>query len=342
MKHLKILLVLLAIFTLSFEASAQRKKTTTKKRAVKRAVKKTPPPVYKTVVQPVAKTSELNVTDSITVPVEPVAAFNDFVLDSRLMNRKMPYRVILPRDYNKNTSDKYPVLYLLHGLTGHFDDWWNRSKISEYVFEYNYIVVMPEGDNGWYSDSATVPANKYESYIIKELIPEIDNNLRTLASRESRAVAGLSMGGYGSLKFGLKYPQMFGLVGSFSGVIGAAGYTKKEVGGEGILSNTIMTAFGKKSSQTRKTNDIFRMMKTITAKNKNSLPFFYVDCGTEDFLITSNRAFSTMLFEKKIPHEFRQFPGNHDWKIFDEQVIEFLKLSKKHIKGSKTQYYKKG
>ena len=331
MKYLKIIPVFLLILTIGFPATAQRRKTT--KRPVKRAVKKKVPPKYKPVESTVAKSIELTVTDKITPPIAPVDAFNDFFLDSSLMNRKMPYRVILPRDYNKNPGAKYPVLYLLHGLTGHFDDWWKMSKISDYVFDYNYIVVMPEGDNGWYSDSATVPGNKYESYIIKELIPEIDKNFRTLSGRENRAIAGLSMGGYGSLKFGLKYPQMFTLVGSFSGVIGAAALTKKEMGGSGILSNTIMTAFGKKSSATRKSNDIFKIMKTISPGSKSSLPFFYVDCGTEDYLITSNRAFSTMLFEKKIPHEFRQFPGNHDWKIFDAQVIEFLELSKKHVKS---------
>lgn len=333
MKHSKILLALFIIFAVCFTGHAQRRKKT--KRSVKKIVRKTAPPKYKPIESPVAKSFDVKITNSIIAPIKPVAAFNDFQLDSRLMNRKMPYRVILPRDYNENRSEKYPVLYLLHGLTGHFDDWWKNSKISEYVSNYNYIVVMPEGENGWYSDSATVPGNKYESYIVNELIPEIDNNLRTLPNRENRVIAGLSMGGYGSLKFGLKYPQMFGLVGSFSGVIGAASLTKKEMGNSGILSNTIMTAFGKKSSQTRKANDIFKMMKTISLKNKNSLPFFYVDCGTEDFLITSNRLFSTMLFEKKIPHEFRQFPGNHDWKIFDEQVTEFLKLSKKHIKTLK-------
>lgn len=334
MKHLKIISAFFLIFTFCFSVSAQRRKTT--KRPIKRAAKKTVPPKFKPSEATVAKSIEATITNAITPPVAPVDAYNDFFLDSSLMNRKMPYRVILPRDYNKNTTENYPVLYLLHGLTGHFDDWWKMSKISEYVFDYNYIVVMPEGDNGWYSDSATVPSNKYESYIIKELIPEIDKSFRTLPNRENRAIAGLSMGGYGSLKFGLKYPQMFSLVGSFSGVLGAASLTQREMGNQGILSNTITTAFGKKSSQTRKSNDIFKIMKTITPNNKSALPFFYVICGTEDFLITTNRTLTTMLFEKKIPHEFRQFPGNHDWKIFDAQVIEFLELSKKHILTVKT------
>jgi len=333
MKYLKIISTFFLVFAFCFPLSAQRRKSA--KRPIKRAAKKNVLPKFKSAEAPVAKSIEATITSVITPPIAPVDAYNDFFLDSALMTRKMPYRVILPRDYNKNKNENYPVLYLLHGLTGHFDDWWKMSKISDYVQDYNYIVVMPEGDNGWYSDSATVPSNKYESYIINELIPEIDKSFRTLPNRENRAIAGLSMGGYGSLKFGLKYPQMFSLVGSFSGVISAAALTKREMGNSGILSNTVMTAFGKKSSATRKSNDIFKIMKTISPKNKASLPFFYVDCGTEDFLITTNRAFSTMLFEKKIPHEFRQFPGNHDWKIFDAQVIEFLELSKKHIQTVK-------
>ena len=87
---------------------------------------------------------------------------------------------------------------------------------------------MPEGDDGWYTDSATVPNDKYETYIIKELIPEIDKKFRTLADREHRIIAGLSMGGYGSIKFGLKYPNLFSIVGSFSGAFDAANAYEKE------------------------------------------------------------------------------------------------------------------
>ena len=95
-------------------------------------------------------------------------------LDSKLMARQMPYRVILPTDYDADKAQKYAVIYLLHGLTGHFDNWDESTKLKEYAAAYKYIFVQAEGDNGWYSDSATVPNDKYESYIVKELIPEID------------------------------------------------------------------------------------------------------------------------------------------------------------------------
>lgn len=250
-------------------------------------------------------------------------------IDSKLMGRKMPFNLILPQGYNENSrkKDRYPVIYLLHGLTGHYDDWANKTKLGKYAADYDYIIVMPEGDNGWYSDSSTVLKDKYESYIVKELIPKIDSEYRTKASRESRAVAGLSMGGYGAIKFGLKYPEIFSLSGSFSGALGAATWTEETLGSKGAAAESILSTYGKAESETRRQNDIFRMVRDSNSKNIPSLPFIYLDCGTEDFLFRNNRDFVALLIEKKIPHEFRQLPGGHNWKFWDSQIQEFLQLS---------------
>ena len=255
----------------------------------------------------------------------------DFKLDSKLMAREMPYRVILPVNYN-NSNEKtfFPVIYLLHGLTGHFNDWTDKTKLAtEYAEKYNYIIVMPEGDNGWYSDSAAVPNDRYESYIIKELIPEIDKKFRTIGDRKHRAIAGLSMGGYGSLKFGLKYAEMFSLVGSFSGALGAASYNEKNAA---AIGKSIDAIFGGIDSETRNANDIFKIVKEISTEKVKNLPFLYLDCGTEDFLYQSNRDFANLLQEKKIPHEFRELPGAHNWAFWDLQVQEFLQLSDRFLK----------
>src|SRR5205814_9500333 len=106
-------------------------------------------------------------------------------LDSKLMSRKMPYRIILPANYlNQNDTARYPVVFLLHGLTGHYDNWTEKTKVAEYAKKAGFIIVTPEGDNGWYTDSVSTANDKYESYIVKELVPEIDKNYRTLADRE--------------------------------------------------------------------------------------------------------------------------------------------------------------
>ena len=261
------------------------------------------------------------------------ATVESYKLNSKLMAREMPYRVVLPVNYN-NSNEKtfYPVVYLLHGLTGHFNNWTDRTKLAEYAAKYNFIIVTPEGNNGWYTDSSSVPNDKYESYIIQELIPEVDKKYRTLKDKNHRAIAGLSMGGYGSIKFGLKYPEMFSLVGSFSGALGAGTWTEKTLGKNGAAAQSILGVFGIENSQTRLTNDVFKIVREMPADKIKTLPFLYVDCGTEDFLFQNNRDFADLLVEKKVPHEFRQLPGIHDWRFWNSQVQEFLRLTEKIVK----------
>ncbi len=256
-----------------------------------------------------------------------------YKLNSKLMAREMPYRVVLPVNYNiSNEKTFYPVVYLLHGLTGHFNNWTDRTKLAEYAAKYNFIIVTPEGNNGWYTDSASVPNDKYESYIVQELIPEIDKNYRTLKDKKHRVIAGLSMGGYGSIKFGLKYPEMFSLVGSFSGALGAGTWTQKDISAKGVIAESLLGVFGIENSQTRRTNDVFKLVREMSPDKYKTLPFIYVDCGTEDFLYQNNRNFADLLVEKKIPHEFRQLPGKHDWRFWNSQIQEFLEVSEKFTK----------
>ena len=146
----------------------------------------------------------------------------------------------------------------------HFDNWTDKTRIARLAESANFIIVTPEGEDGWYTDSATKPNDKYESYIIKELIPEVDKKFRTVADRDHRIVAGLSMGGFGALKFGLKYPDMFVLAGSFSGAIGAATLTEKKF--PGAIGKTIDAIFGPDGSDIRKSNDPFAIMDSASGE----------------------------------------------------------------------------
>ncbi len=266
-------------------------------------------------------------------PQTPISVVRDEKLVSKLMGRDMPYRIIVPVGYS-NSTERYPVLYLLHGLTGHFNNWTDKTKIAEYAAAQKLLIVTPEGDNGWYTDSSTVPKDKYESYIVKELIPEIDKKFRTFADRDHRAIAGLSMGGYGAIKLGLKYPEMFVLSGSFSGALGAASITEKQV--PGAIGRSIDAIFGPVNTELRKASDPFDMIRQATTEKIKNFPFLYIDCGTEDFLFSNNRDFVALLLEKKVPHEFRQLPGGHTWTYWNTQVEEFLELAETHFERSRS------
>src|SRR5438045_3682621 len=175
---------------------------------------------------------------------------------------------------------------------------------------------MPEGNDSWYTDSATVTTDKYESYILQELIPDVQQRYRTIEARYGRAIAGLSMGGYGAIKFGLKSPPTFVFAASMSGAFGVTRLTEKEVGDRWADS---MKLFGPTGSETRRTNDLFEIIEKLTPARVSALPYFYFDCGTEDspLIFPFNRELSELMFAKKIPHEFRQLPGDHSWAYWD-------------------------
>ncbi|PYS82499.1 MAG: hypothetical protein DMF67_12570 [Acidobacteria bacterium] len=249
--------------------------------------------------------------------------------ESKLVGAALPYNVVLPADYNRGPSKhkRYPVIYLLHGLKGSAGDWVSdRAHLADYAARYPFIVVVPEGHDAWYTDSATVPNEKYESYLIQELIPDVDRRFRTIPSREARAVAGLSMGGYGSLKFGLKYPDLFAFAASMSGALAAPSWPP-DAPTPDWARPSIARAYGAMGTATRRDNDIFRIVREMPPERVARLPYFYLDCGTEDGLITNSRDFSALLIEKKIPHEFRELPGTHSWPYWDRQVREILRLA---------------
>jgi S-formylglutathione hydrolase FrmB len=262
---------------------------------------------------------------------------------SKLINTTLPYNVILPTDYDTSKTTRYPVLYLLHGLTGHYNDWISRSNVADYAAEYRIIVVMPEGNDSWYTDSATVTTDKYESYILNELLPDVQQRYRTIEARYARAIAGLSMGGYGAIKFGFKTPSTFVFAASMSGAFGATRLSEKEIGAS--LWGNSLKLFGPVGGETRIANDLFEIINKLAPARVSSLPYFYFDCGTEDspLIFPFNRELSALMLEKKIPHEFRQLPGDHSWGYWDRQVQEILKIAaqkmrlppNKPLKGSR-------
>ena len=245
---------------------------------------------------------------------------------SDLIGKVLPYSALLPADYFKSNK-RYPVLYLLHGLFGRHDDWITRTNLAQYATAYDLIIVTPEGKDSWYIDSATVPTDKYESYFLRELIPDVDTRYRTIKDRRARGVAGLSMGGYGALKYGLKHRDYFAFAGSMSGALDPTNRTEEHPGfGWNILRPSISAAFGPPNSSARQLNDLHQIARNLPAADISSLPYLYFDCGLDDGFLATNRELAEVLIAKKIAHQYRQLPGGHDWQYWDRQVREILRV----------------
>lgn len=243
------------------------------------------------------------------------AAVSDRIFWSPSLGRTLPYRIILPADYATSVA-RYPVLYLLHGYGGAFGDWSAHSKVAEYVAGRPLIVVMPEGANSWYVDGANGQA--WETYLTSDLITSVDATFRTIATRDGRMIAGLSMGGYGAVKAGLRHPELFAVVGSFSG---AFDITRPGDVFKGESKPDVMDVFGPVGSTVRKANDVFAM---AAAAKPDGLPYFWLAEGTSDPWLEPNREMARALKARGIATEYVEHPGGHDWTFWDWAVQSFL------------------
>jgi S-formylglutathione hydrolase FrmB len=173
----------------------------------------------------------------VDIPGNPIHVVGTQQIDSRQYNVKvtspalgtnhvLDIRVLLPADYDVDTTTRYPVLYLFHGTSGRASDWVNAGDAEAATASVDLITVMPDagfnGDGGgwftnWYDTATALGPSQWETFHVSQLIPWIDANVRTIASRNGRAVAGLSQGGFGSTTYAARHPDTFVSVASFSG-----------------------------------------------------------------------------------------------------------------------------
>ena len=251
----------------------------------------------------------------------PAQPSRESLAAASLGGRQLPYRVLLPADY-ATSGKRYPVLYLLHGLTGNENDWWERTKLVDYAARYHLIIVTPGVGDSWYANSASDSSARYEDVIVKDLIPHIDAEYRTVAKREGRAIAGLSMGGLAAMKFALRYPEMFAFAASFSGAFDVpltASLGKKP---SARMLAELRKVFGDEKSQARRDNDLFALVRQGPPKGAR-LPYLYVSTGKSDPLpqvVDSNPRFAEALRARGVKYEYNERPGTHDWKFWDSEV----------------------
>jgi putative tributyrin esterase len=246
---------------------------------------------------------------------------------SASLGRDMHYRIYLPQTYAQ-PERRFPVLYLLHGIYGMFTDWDTQSHLRHYAQNLDLIIVMPDAGDSWYVNSATMPQNRFEDYIVKDLIQEVDGKYRTIAARESRAIAGVSMGGYGALNLALKHPEVFVFAGSISGAINAP----TDLGPrQPDFQANLLQVFGLAGSATRAENDIFILLQHADVAR---LPYIYLACGESDPFFPLNQQFAAQLLDQHARYEFHHAPGAHEWKFWDKAAKKLLPAVMQKLKPS--------
>jgi S-formylglutathione hydrolase FrmB len=279
--------------------------------------------------------------------------------------------VYLPRGYDAQPAKRWPVLYYLHGLGGNETNWTKNGHLDAAADQLGLaaIVVMPDGDDGFYVDSPSkldydqcmkdgaglfmpdrephdttcVRARNYETYIAKDLVGWVDGKYRTLARRDGRAIAGLSMGGFGAMALALRHPDEFAAAASHSGAIAllyrgphpfVAGKADllTDVSSSGQAGGPIVAwirqMFGPDLAEW-KAHDVVELVSKL-ATGKTAL---YFDCGTEDdFALQDNAQYvHEALTARHVEHEFFLGPGKHDFEFWSARVAKSLAFLRDHV-----------
>jgi S-formylglutathione hydrolase FrmB len=248
----------------------------------------------------------------------------DVVFHSVALNRDMPYRVVLPAEIA--AGRKLTVVYLLHGGGGGFRDWTNYSNVAQFAEE-GLILVMPEGNSSYYTNSVERSQDRYEDYIVSDLITDIEAKYPAVADRSSRAIVGVSMGGFGAIKLALRHPGLFGFVGGISSAIDVPRrpFSVKRM----QQSRHYISIFGPSGSQARRDNDPFFLARSA---DPEKTPYLFLSCGEQEGLLPSNREFAALLAQRHFRFEFHSSRGAHDWTQWNERLPSLFQSLRERMK----------
>jgi S-formylglutathione hydrolase FrmB len=271
----------------------------------------------------------------------PILAFGQAKTDtievySPVMKKNLKAAVTMPSSYATG-SQKYPVLYLLHGGSGAFRDWHKNvtepGLVGRMAEQHDLIIVTPGvGPASYYYDSPLLDSVQYETYLMSELIPHVDKTYKTLAKKESRAITGLSMGGHGAITLSAKHPELFVAAGSMSGVMNIDTRMWKVPEDFRTLRQDAQRAMlGADLNYNGPTFNPYTAVGLVNQIKANGLALI-IDCGVDDFLIETNRQMHKLLLENGTPHEYIERPGAHTWQYWTEALPVHLLFMDKYLK----------
>jgi len=257
-----------------------------------------------------------------------------FTVPSPSMKREIQAEVVLPPEYAQKPDNHYPVLFAMHGMDAPYDSWAEMPKLKQELVTHPMIVVCFNGDAAsFYIDAPKKSDSQFTTFFFKELIPYIDSHYRSITSSKGRAVTGFSMGGYGAFHYMLEKPNAFA---SVSGLSTAFCKFDKNISPEKLneLANsyklTPLLGSAKENPAAYHSMNLFTGIQTAL-DNKTVLPPIYFHCGTEDFLLSENRAINDLLKSRGVSFDYLESSGAHHWSFWKNACVGILQFHWKHF-----------
>lgn len=254
---------------------------------------------------------------------------------SQCLMRTVTFKAIIPADkfgpQSMGEQKPFKTLYLLHGIFGNYTDWVNGTRIQAWAEANDLAVIMPSGENHFYLDDDVTGA-LYGEFIGKELVEFTRKLFPLSAKREDTFIAGLSMGGYGAIRNGLKYAENFGCIAGLSSAL--VHDTWKDADNSAPIytfrRKYYEATFGEFDQVAGSDKDPKALVQKLKEEGKE-IPKMYLCCGTEDHLVVVNRLFRDYLLENGVDLTYEEGPGVHDWVFWDtyiKRILEWLPLGK--------------
>ena len=241
---------------------------------------------------------------------------------SDCLQRSVHFNAILPVDPMLPEMYRAPLksLYLLHGYSGSCDDWFTRHSLGKLSERNNLAIFLPNSENHFYVDDVQ-RSDMYGEFIGREFI-EFTRKIFPLShDRDDTIIGGISMGGYGSLRNGLKYNDVFGYIVAISPAIILNEITGPEFRPtiQGATIGYYESVFGNLDTVHERDVDVFWLSKRMK-ENGESFPDIYIACGANDALVFEARRYHEFLTELGVPHVYDECPGTHDELFFDPHL----------------------
>lgn len=246
---------------------------------------------------------------------------------AQALSRLTTFHAIIPNDglplmIQDNPHYRRPpkTLYLLHGYSGCSWDWLTGSLIQDLALKYNLAVVLPSGDNSFYLNGRGVGSG-YETFIAQELVAYTRRTFGLSDRSGDTFIGGLSMGGFGAIHSGLKYPETFGRMFGLSSALIVNRISKMAPGGSDEIADYdyYVRTFGELSGLTESENNPEYLVRRRRNRGEEIQPLLLA-CGTADFMVAENREFKAFLDGQGVTVDYRESEGMHDWRFWNEYL----------------------
>ncbi len=235
-------------------------------------------------------------------------------MPSKILNEDREYSIFLPPGYEQNTDKKYPILYLLHGGGGSHKDWPEQGRLADVANQVmasneavEMIVVCPEAGKT-FMNYFNNPDWRYEDYFFEEMLPYIESNYRVIGDKKHRAIAGLSMGGQGTIVYASHHPELFCAAYAMSGYLYAMDLPFLR------SDDPVM----KKMQQLVNDNNCIKYLANASDEKVNEMKSvsWFIDCGDDDFTFPLNMEYVAEMQKRHLPYQLRVRDGGHTWEYW--------------------------